>query len=149
MAQPAQVVSMSKSGRSAFYRTAALVPPGVLSDVTVMELTTDILRELQACRTDPGGPGERRGRPRVGARLVAKISTPGREALRAEVRVRDVSAGGIAFLYPRPMKLGSEFLLHVPASRDHVERVPCRVTRCERVSSDLFRIGASSGDASN
>ena len=55
-----------------------------------------------------------------------------------------MSAGGIAFLFPRAMKPGAEFLLHVPASRHHVERVPCRVTRCERVSSDLFRIGASS-----
>ena len=114
-----------------------------------MELTREMLRELQACRSDPGGPDERRGRPRVGARLVAKISTTEHDAVRAEVRVRDVSAGGIAFLFPRPMKLGAEFLLHVRASKQGMERVPCRVTRCERVSSDLFRIGASSGDASN
>src|SRR5687767_14808437 len=119
----------------------------MITDVTVMELTRDMLRELQGCRTDPGGPNERRGRPRVGARLVAKISTPDRGALRAQVRIRDVSAGGIAFLFPRPMKPGAEFLLHVPASKHQVEQVPCRVTRCERVSSDLFRIGASSSSS--
>lgn len=119
----------------------------MITDVKIMELTRDMLRELQSCRTDPGGPNERRNRPRVGARLVARISTTERDALRAEVRIRDVSAGGIAFLFPRPMKPGAEFLLHVPASKHVVEQVPCRVTRCERVSSDLYRIGAASRDA--
>ena len=111
-----------------------------------MELTRDILRELQACRGGPGRANERRGKPRVGARLLARISAPNCEAVLARVRVRDVSAGGISFLFPRSLKLGAEFLLHVAAARNRVERVRCRVTRCEQVSSDLFRIGATSHD---
>ena len=111
-----------------------------------MELTAEMLRELQTCRSDPGRPDERRRRPRVGARLLATISAPGCDAVRAAVRVRDVSSGGIAFLFPRPLKLGAAFVLHVSGARGRAKRVPYSVTRCERVSSDLYRIGASAAD---
>jgi hypothetical protein len=112
-----------------------------------MELTADMLRELQGCRSDAARPGDRRRRPRVGARLLATISAPHCEAVRASVRVRDVSSGGIAFLFPRPLQIGATFVLHVPATRNRTKRVPCEVTRCERVSSDLYRIGAMSDES--
>ena len=112
-----------------------------------MELTAEMLRELQACRSEPGRPDERRRRPRGGARLLAMISAPGCEAVRAAVRVRDVSSGGLAFLFPRPLKLGAAFVLHVPGPRNRTKRVPYTVTRCEAVASDLYRIGAMADDS--
>lgn len=102
-----------------------------------VEQLGDIVRSL---RTDlTGGVGKRR-HPRVGLRVRAAIELPGGEQV--QVRVRDVSIGGINFLHLRELREGESFTLLLPNSEGTNESIPCIVANCQKVASGLFSIGA-------
>jgi hypothetical protein len=112
-----------------------------------MLLTARTLGELvRSLRSHPKGTAEKRVEMRVGIRtkvgmlLLDPATGAGRERLSAWVR--DVSAGGVGLLSGRRLKQGETFDLIMESAGGGEERVPCIITYCQAVGTDLFRVGA-------
>jgi hypothetical protein len=112
-----------------------------------MLLTAKTLGELvRSLRSNPRGASEKREEIRVGIRtkigvlLLDPATGVGRE--RFSAWVRDVSAGGIGLLSGRRLKLEETFDLIIEGPTGGEERVPCVITYCQAVGTDLFRLGA-------
>lgn len=97
------------------------------------------LRSDAAC----GRNAEQRAEPRVGMRTTATVvlraETSGAIA-RRQVRVRDVSAGGMGLIADEPIAPDSTFVIDLRDARARVTLV-CRAVRCQPLGNGLFRIG--------
>jgi hypothetical protein len=114
-----------------------------------VELTAKSLSELiNSLRSNPRGASEKRTQPRVGlcasAEIVVRDATTGFGIDRLQIRVRDVSAGGIGLLCPRRFTPGEKFSLILDGVQPGTEQeAGCTVTYCRKVGTDLHLIGAN------
>jgi hypothetical protein len=111
-----------------------------------VQLTPKTLGDLIRALRSNKGAGDKRLDPRVGlsarAELILRDPETGLGVDRLTVRVRDVSAGGVGFLGPRPFAINEAFdLLLDGAGAAQDEQVPCRVTYCRSVGRDLYQVG--------
>lgn len=98
------------------------------------------LRSDAAC----GRNAEQRAEPRVGLRTTATIvlrADASGSITRRQVRVRDVSAGGMGLIADEPIAPDGTFVLDLRDARARVTLV-CRAVRCQSLGNGLFRIGA-------
>src|SRR4051794_38071022 len=115
-----------------------------------MQLTAKNLSELiHSLRLSKTGKGQKRAEPRVGIRIKVELVLldphTGFGAERVSAWVRDISAGGIGLLCNRGFKEGEAFDLIVEGQGGQAakeERIPCFISYCRAVGTDLFRIGA-------
>ena len=116
-----------------------------------MQLTAKNLSELiQSLRSNVPGGSQKRIQPRVGIRLKVELvlldPKTGFGSERIAAWVRDISAGGIGLLCDRGFKAGEPFDLIVQGEEGAEERVPCFISYCREVGTDLFSIGAKFQD---
>jgi len=113
-----------------------------------MELTADMFEGMvgslaaDAARCGDG-EGHRRG-PRLPMRASVTLLpfSDGFSLQALRVPVRDVSRGGFAFLYNRPVPLGESFALVLSESSESPMVVLCTVAHWEPLAPDLYAIGA-------
>jgi hypothetical protein len=128
-------------------RLILFVRPLSKKGVRGMLLTAKSLSELiRSLRSNPRAAAEKRGEMRVGIRtkigLVLLDPATGAPRERYSAWVRDVSAGGVGLLCGRRFKDGEPFDLLIEGPKGEEERVPCMITYCQSVATDLFRVGA-------
>ena len=87
---------------------------------------------------------EHRSSPRVGMRMKVSV-IPCRTGVRArmhEVWLRDISATGVAFVFPEAMAVGAYAVIVLPRAGGSTLNMLFAVTRCHRLSSGQFCVGA-------
>ena len=113
-----------------------------------MELTADMFEGIVgSLATEAACAGDRDGHRR-GPRLPMRASVtilPFSDAFSLQairVPVRDLSRGGFAFLYNRPVPLGESFALVLSESSESPVVILCTVAHWEPLAPDLYAIGA-------
>lgn len=114
-----------------------------------MRLTAETFDELiRSLRSNAPAGSEKRRQPRVGLRVRAEVMVrdpaTGFGGERAEITIRDISAGGVGLLVPRPIDAGQRFSLVLDGAASRSVR--CVVMHCRSVGANLFRIGAKFED---
>ena len=87
---------------------------------------------------------ERRGSPRVGLRVQVQF-IPCRTGGRASVQtawLRDISAGGVGIVFHEAIETGTYIVVCFPRKKGESLDILFLVTRCSRLSTGHFSIGA-------
>ena len=112
-----------------------------------MKLTAETFQQIvESLHSDPSAGGrELRKNPRVGVRGRATIVIAGRTASKMlDVTLRDISVNGIGLMLSDPLKVGDQFVLILPGSKQTAQRAMlCLIKRVVIVSEFLFNIGAA------
>ncbi|MGF1634218.1 MAG: PilZ domain-containing protein [Phycisphaerae bacterium] len=112
-----------------------------------MKLSAQIFEQVSQnlrCYEDTT-PDERRIEPRVGimAHVVVTMRQPGNPvSQQVELRIRDLSAGGIGLMTRKPILVGSRFSLLLPRSEfEKPLATVYEVKYCRQLSSYMFQSG--------
>jgi len=115
-----------------------------------VELTEELFKEITGVRLDAPvyeGAPDRRKHPRVcfGSRGKIFPLMEGAGGSGCTVLVRDISRGGVGFLFGEELAVGDEFILHLTKHAGGKIAIQCIVTRCELGGTGLvqFDIGAT------
>ena len=103
----------------------------------------NIVSQLRSERT-PRRNLERRGCPRVGLRIPVQI-IPCQTKNRASVQsawLRDLSSSGIGLIFHEPLQVGSYLIVCFPRKKGSPLDVLFVVSRCMRLNTGHFSIGA-------
>jgi len=93
----------------------------------------------------PSETGERRKRPRmdiITGFATIRIRRQGQRDEAARVVVRDVSPEGIGISHSQPLRMGEQFVLHLPSDNGKSREILCTVMRWRPDGEKLFNIGA-------
>ena len=117
--------------------------PGALFDQIAATLSADAAAHPDASDAASAAPGGRRSEPRVpvDARVTIIPLTAGLGAAPFDVSVRDLSPGGIGFLYPERVGLDQQFVVLLPERRESVA-VLCQVANYQPLAERTYAIGA-------
>ena len=89
---------------------------------------------------------EKRALPRIRIwaprELELADATGGAGTERLEVWLFDLACGGVGFLSPRPLDVGREFRVTLPAMDGAPSRLLCRVLHCQPAPNGSFTVGA-------
>jgi hypothetical protein len=117
-----------------------------------MMLSAQMFRQIvDALKSDAARDKDKRTAPRVGLRAQVTIVSVSGERRRSRsgvfnpirVRCRNLSASGIGLLHSSEIRSGAEFVVRLDASRlETPVHISCVVVHCNKLSSDLFSIGA-------
>jgi hypothetical protein len=93
-------------------------------------------------------PGSQRSAPRFPYHEEAVVSLPGKgkNQITEDVKVRDISLGGISFVGELALKPGSKFSMWLTRRRGTIVCLECYVEHCRKLTGDDikgFLVGAS------
>ena len=110
-----------------------------------MQLSATQFREILATlRSDQPAGSEQRQTPRVGVRAQVDMVTIGARGESGEltkIRLVDLSAGGISFLYRDRLAAGQSMEVRLPSSNGCLA-IHAEVRHCRRIHDELFSVGA-------
>jgi hypothetical protein len=86
---------------------------------------------------------DRRVLPRIPVWAHRTIQLTGIDQRHAlDVWLTDLACGGMGFLSPRPLAVGQEFVVTLPAAETSASTVLCQVVHCQPAPNGAFTVGS-------